>query len=76
MRYFVWGLVLLLVILHQDNWFWNDERLAFGFLPTALAYHAGISVGAGITWYLATVFAWPDELEREALEDREGGRRS
>ena len=70
MKYVVWGLVVLLVILHQDNWFWDDARLVFGFMPIALLYHAGLSVAAGITWYLATIFAWPDHLEHEVIDDQ------
>jgi hypothetical protein len=72
MRYVVWALVVLLVILHQDNWFWDDPRLVFGFLPITLLYHAGLSVAAGVTWYLATVFAWPKELEQTTVDDRQG----
>ena len=52
-------LVLLLLILHQDNWFWNDGTLVFGFMPIGLFWHACISVGATLTWALATVIAWP-----------------
>ena len=72
MRYVVWSLVILLVILHQDNWLWEDSRLVFGFLPITLLYHAGISLGAGVTWYLATVFAWPQGLEREVPGPKRG----
>jgi hypothetical protein len=53
------GLVLLLLILHQDNWFWIDGTLVFGFLPIGLAWHAGISIAAAATWFLATKIAWP-----------------
>lgn len=63
MKYVLWSLVLLLVILHQDNWFWESDTLLFGFMPIALFYHACISLAAGITWYLATVYCWPHELE-------------
>ena len=35
---------ILLVVLHQDFWFWDDATLVFGFLPVGLAYHAGFSV--------------------------------
>ena len=61
MKYAVWGLVLLLVILHQDVWVWDDARLAFGFLPVALLDHAGISVAASLVWLLAVNFAWPGD---------------
>ena len=65
MRYLVWALVLLLVVLHQDNWLWEDERLMFGFMPIGLCYHACISVAAGVVWFLATKFCWPAGLEVE-----------
>lgn len=53
------GLVVLLLILHQDNWFWTDDTLVFGFMPIGLFWHACISIGACLTWALATVIAWP-----------------
>jgi hypothetical protein len=66
MRVAVWVMVLALVILHQDNWFWDDNRLVLGFMPIGLLYHAGISVSAAAVWFLATKFAWP-------LDDESGG---
>ncbi len=59
MFYIVWGLVIALIILHQDNWFWDDSRLIFGFLPITLLYHMGLSLAATVTWLLAIKFAWP-----------------
>jgi len=68
----VWALVVLLVIAHQDVWFWDDDRLVFGFLPITLAYHAGISVAAAGTWYLATLFCWPlDETQTPAAAEEQ-----
>ena len=66
MRYTIWFLVLLLLILHQDNWLWENRTLVFGFMPIGLFYHACISVAAGITWYLATRFAWPKGLDNSS----------
>ena len=63
MQKVVWTLVVLLVVLHQDVWFWEDERLVFGFLPVGLAWHMGISVGASLTWLLATRHCWPAEAD-------------
>jgi len=63
-------LVLLLLILHQDNWFWTDATLVFGFIPIALFWHACISLGAVATWFLATRIAWP---LTDDIEDQEGG---
>ena len=68
MRYVVWGLVLLLVVLHQDVWFWDDATLVFGFMPITLLFHAGISVSAAVLWFMATKFCWPDDLEDRVIE--------
>ena len=67
MKILVWSLVALLVVLHQDIWFWGDDRLVLGFLPITLAYQACISVGASLVWLLAVNVAWPvdDELAAE-----------
>ena len=54
-------------IFHQDWWWWDDSStLVFGFIPVGLAFHAGISLTAGILWALALHFCWPkgvDEIE-------------
>lgn len=60
MRPIVCILIAALIVLHQDNWLWDDARLIFGFLPIGLAYHAALSIGAGVTWYLATRYCWPE----------------
>lgn len=72
MKYLIWGLVALLIVLHQDNWFWEDDTLVFGFMPVGLFYHACISLAAGFTWWLATKYAWPEHLEEDVFEE-EGG---
>ncbi|MFG0254002.1 MAG: DUF3311 domain-containing protein [Rhodopirellula sp. JB053] len=60
------GLVLLLLVLHQDNWFWTDGRLVFGVIPVGLFWHACLSIGASFTWFLTTRIAWPIEPDFEA----------
>ena len=64
-------LVVVLAVLHQDVWYWDDPRLVLGFLPVGLAYHAAYSVMCGIVWALAVRFAWPDELEAFATGGEE-----
>ncbi|MEZ6130978.1 MAG: DUF3311 domain-containing protein [Planctomycetaceae bacterium] len=59
MKYGIWGLVLLLTVLHQDLWYWNDSSLVGGIVPIGLFYHACLSVAAAFVWFLATQFAWP-----------------
>ncbi|MHC2067966.1 DUF3311 domain-containing protein [Bremerella sp. T1] len=73
MRYVVWLLVVALIILHQDLWYWNDRTLVWGFMPITLLWQGGISVGAAIVWFLATIFAWPTDLIEEAQHEAEGG---
>ena len=67
MKNVVWLLVIVLLILHQDNWLWENDKMVFGFMPIGLLSHAGISIAASIVWFLATVFAWPsaDEFDVE-----------
>jgi hypothetical protein len=63
MKYLVWCLLMVLVVLHQDYWQWDESSLVLGFLPYPLAYHACISLAAAVVWVLATVYCWPTELE-------------
>ncbi len=69
MKYVVWGLVVLLIILHQDVWLWDNDTLVFGFMPITLLYHACISMAAGFTWFLATKFAWPTILADDSTDE-------
>lgn len=68
MKNVVWGLVLLLIVLHQDLWNWDNDRLVLGFIPSTLAYHAGISIAASVVWLIAALTAWPAHLEDRSLE--------
>ena len=61
-------LVLLLLVLHQDNWLWTNDQRVLGFMPLGLFYHAGISLAAGIVWWLAVKFFWPVEIVQESAE--------
>ena len=68
MKIVIWLLLIALVLLHQDSWYWTDGRLVFGLLPIGLFYHMVLSVAASITWLLAAKFAWPVESESPDLE--------
>lgn len=57
---------ILLAILHQDSWNWDNANLVFGFIPVGLAYHALYSIVAAIFWALVVKFAWPYYLEEWA----------
>ncbi len=67
-RKLVWGAAIILAVLHQDFWLWNNATLVFGFLPIGLAYHIGFSIAAGLLWAAAVVWAWPTEIEEEVAE--------
>lgn len=71
MRYVVWFLVILLIILHKDLWYWDDRTLVWGFMPITLFYHGCISVAASCVWFLATIFAWPTDLIEETKQEVE-----
>lgn len=66
MKWLLTLLVLALLVLHQDWWFWRDKTLVFGFLPIGLAYHAAYSVAASVLLALLVRFAWPGHLEAQA----------
>lgn len=66
MKKTVYGLIVLLAIVHQDFWWWDEsDLLVFGFVPIGLAYHAGISLVAGILWALVVKYCWPHALDDE-----------
>jgi len=72
MRIVLAGLILLLVVLHQDYWNWNNSTLWFGFLPHSLAWHVGVSLAAAAAWLWAACYAWPaEQIERAATSDKE-----
>lgn len=72
----VYGLIVLLGILHQDFWWWNSiEPLVFGFIPIGLAYQAGVSVAAGILWAFAVHYCWPREVDEDDHQSFVGGSR-
>lgn len=63
-RKWVWYLpIVALAVLHQDSWWWGSTDLVFGFLPIGLAWHALISLGAGLGWWLVVRKAWPEEFD-------------
>lgn len=57
---------VVLAILHQDSWNWDNKNLVFGFMPVGLAYHAGYSIMAAVFWGIVIKVAWPSELEEWA----------
>ncbi|MCB1018581.1 MAG: DUF3311 domain-containing protein [Bryobacterales bacterium] len=64
MRKLIYALAIVLFLLHQDWWLWDDPTLVVGFLPVGLAYHLVYSLVSALLWFLAVRFAWPaDDLD-------------
>lgn len=68
MRWVVWLLLLLLVLLHQDFWGFDNGTIWFGFLPYGLGYHIILSVAATVIWMLAVKYCWPQQLVESVPE--------
>ena len=57
---------IVLAVLHQDFWNWDNANIVLGFLPATLAYHACYSLVAALFWFMVIKFAWPTALEEWA----------
>jgi Protein of unknown function (DUF3311) len=68
-RTMLYVLLIVLFLLHQDFWLWNDSTLLLGFLPLGLAYHAAFCVATSLLMYLLVTRCWPDEAEAFAEGD-------
>ncbi len=64
----VWFGVLLLFLVHQDLWLWEDATLWLGPMPAGLAYHALYSLLVTLFWALVVRFAWPSGLDQDDEE--------
>ena len=62
---------VVLAILHQDQWNWDNANLVCGFMPVGLAYHAGYSIIAAIFWAVVLKLAWPAALEKWADDEED-----
>ena len=69
MKNAVYGLLLLLYVLHTDAWYWSDPRIVLG-LPIGVTYHLAWTLAVTVAFALAVRYAWPTDLE---APDGEGG---
>lgn len=66
MKKLVYGLLILLAVVHQDFWWWDSiDPVVLGFIPIGLAYHAGVSVAAAVLWAMAVKYCWPSDVDVE-----------
>lgn len=65
MRWILYFAMVVLYVLHNDLWFWNNAQMVLG-LPIGLTYHIFYCVVASGMMFLLIKYAWPRELEEEA----------
>ena len=60
----VWLVILLIVVLRHDFWFWQDPRIQFG-LPVSLLYQLMycFALSFAMNWIIRR--SWPPYLEEE-----------
>jgi hypothetical protein len=69
---FVFLLIVVVYVLHQDSWNWaKSAPMVFGFLPPGLAYHAAYSIGASVMMAILVAVAWPKHLEEQDDKPRQ-----
>lgn len=62
------ALVIGMILLHQDFWFWKSTYLVFGFIPIGLAYHIAYSLLAACMFAVLVWKYWPAGLEPGAAD--------
>lgn len=60
----LYAALVVLYLLHNDLWLWNDSNLVFG-LPAGLAWHIGFAFATSIVLTLLVLHAWPEHLDQE-----------
>jgi amino acid transporter len=64
MKWVLYLLTVVLIVIHQDFWNWNSVNpLLFGFMPVGIWYHALYCILAALLLWGFVQFAWPTELE-------------
>jgi hypothetical protein len=64
MKWIVYLLAVVVLVLHQDYWNFDKATLIWGWLPIGLAYHAGYSIACAVLMALLVCTAWPKHLEK------------
>ena len=65
MKKVVIALFIIMLVIHQDFWFWGDATLVFGFMPIGLFYHAVFSIGCALLGALAIKYLWPEGADQD-----------
>ena len=62
MRIFLYVALVVLYLLHNDLFLWNDECIIAG-LPSGLLYHILFCIAASVLMFALVRFAWPKDLD-------------
>ena len=62
--------LIVLYLLHNDLFLWNDECIVAG-LPSGLLYHIVFCIAASVLMFALVQFAWPKDLDVTAQSDPE-----
>ena len=68
LRRLLYAALLLLFILHNDLWLWDEPQFVLG-LPAGLTYHIGYCIVVSLVMALLVRHAWPrhlDDRERDS----------
>ena len=60
LRWFLYLLVLLLFILHNDFWFWGTSKIVLG-IPIGLLYHILFCFAASVLMFSIVKFVWREK---------------
>ena len=61
-RRWLYAALLLVFLLHNDFWLWDDAGL-IGGMPVGLVYHIGYCLVVALLMALLVGFAWPEDLD-------------
>ena len=69
LRRLLYAGLLLLFVLHNDLWLWDDPRRVLG-LPVGLTYHVGLCLATAALLWVLVRRAWPEALQDTDEEER------
>ena len=60
LRWILYSLLVVVIILHNDFWFWQTPQIVFG-LPVGLLYHILYCLAASLLMISLVKYAWRDK---------------
>ena len=61
-------ILVLLYVLHNDLWLWNDPSLLAG-LPVGLVYHITFCVAVSLLMQGLVSYAWPSQVSNDPVDE-------